>query len=60
MTYWKTRPFESKKSKKLYFQRKYKEKHIFPLIIEYFLLYLQRNSTKCILHYDHRTRKGTT
>ena len=26
-----------------YFQRKYKEKHTFPLVIRYFLLYLQRN-----------------
>ena len=26
-----------------YFQRKYKEKYAFPLVIRYFLLYLQRN-----------------
>ena len=32
--------------KVLYFQRKHKEKHIFPLVIETFLLCLQRNLTK--------------
>ena len=26
-----------------YFQRKHKEKYTFPLVIRYFLLYLQRN-----------------
>ena len=31
-----------------YFQRKHKEKPNFPLIIEYFLLYLQRNTNKTI------------
>ena len=33
--------------KVLYFQRKHKEKHIFPLAIETFLLYFQRKLTIC-------------
>ena len=32
--------------KTLYFQRKYKDNYTFPLIIEAFLLYLQRNLIK--------------
>jgi len=38
-----------------YFQRKHKEKHIFPLVIETFLLYLQRISIKPIYRNDYRT-----
>ena len=35
-----------KTQKTLYFQRKHKEKYVFPLIIETFLLYLQRKLIK--------------
>ena len=38
--------FESNLLKIHYFQRKHKEKHTFPLVIETFLLYLQRNLIK--------------
>ena len=43
-------PFDSKKSKKLYFQRKHKEIYVFPLVIEHFFTIFTAEFGKSMYH----------